>query len=91
MASHIISRAPRPRWRIMVGVMIPIEFAERLRLSREKAGISVVQLAELSHYSASQIRRMERGGCRKGPRLRSLERLAQALDVDPSWLIGWTP
>lgn len=61
---------------------------ERIRAAREKKGYSQTQLAEILGYkSRSSINKIESDG-RDIPRS-SIVKFANALDVTPSYLMGW--
>ncbi len=57
----------------------------RLRLLREKRGLSVRALADLAGIGFSTVHRIETG--KKKPRLETLEKLAKALGVSVRDLI----
>lgn len=55
--------------------------AEQIKAARERAGITQAELAELAGFSSqTNVSRLEAGT--HGPRLESLQRIAQALRVD---------
>jgi transcriptional regulator with XRE-family HTH domain len=54
-------------------------FGRRLRILRERAGLSQTQLAARCNFEQSHISRWERGGAE--PRFESLVQLADALGV----------
>jgi len=60
-------------------------FAGRLRASRRKKGWTRTDLEEVTGVKVSMIREYEEGRCL--PRAPRLILLAQALDVDPAWLV----
>lgn len=59
----------------------------RLRLWRERRLLSQRELAALVGMSQGSIARIERGHHR--PRLSTIRKLAQALDVTPDELVEW--
>jgi transcriptional regulator with XRE-family HTH domain len=61
------------------------EFGERLRMLREKAGLSQRELARLAGIEAMQISRYERGV--GYPAVETLIAIAQALDVGLDYLL----
>lgn len=62
-------------------------FGEKLKNFRESKGLGVNQLALKSGVNASQISRFENGK-RKDPQMDTVKKLAKALDVSVSELIG---
>ena len=62
-------------------------FGEKLKQIRKSKGLGVNQLALKSGVSASQISRFENGK-RKDPQMDTAKKLAKALDVSVSELIG---
>lgn len=62
-------------------------FGEKLKQIRESKGFGVNQLALKSGVNASQISRFENGK-RKDPQMDTVKKLAKALDVSVSELIG---
>ena len=63
-----------------------MEFNERLKLLREEKGLTQVELSKLSGVSGRMIQKYESGLNR--PRYDATERLAAALDVPISKLLG---
>jgi transcriptional regulator with XRE-family HTH domain len=63
----------------------------RLRLKewRERRLLTQRELAAKAGMSAGQVNRIERGVHR--PRLSTIRRLAEALDVSPDELVVWNP
>lgn len=59
---------------------------DRIRMLRERRGLSQQALAVLCEVNASQVHRWERG--RNEPSVESLRALARALDVSLDELIG---
>lgn len=64
---------------------------ERLRQVRKVRGLSREMLAGKARLTAKTIYRLEKGGEAKPIRQANLERLAQALGVDPNFLTGEEP
>jgi transcriptional regulator with XRE-family HTH domain len=62
-----------------------VAFGERLRELRAERGVSQDQLAHRTGIHATAIGRFERGG--REPRLTTILRLAQGLDVPPGTLL----
>ncbi|HEY3758450.1 MAG TPA: helix-turn-helix transcriptional regulator [Solirubrobacteraceae bacterium] len=62
-----------------------VAFGERLRELRAERGVSQDQLASRTGIHPTAIGRFERGD--REPRLRSILRLAQGLDVPPGALL----
>lgn len=60
-------------------------FAENIRLFREKKKISQEQLAEIANIHRTNISAIERG--KRNVTLNLVEKLAQALEVDPYTLL----
>jgi transcriptional regulator with XRE-family HTH domain len=63
----------------------PAIFGANLRALREQKGMTQDQLAERAHMDAPTIRRYERGV--RDPTIKSLTRLARALDTTVSELV----
>ena len=63
-----------------------MDLARRLKERRKKLGLSQAELAEKIDVSQPTIANWERGG--HVPRHDALNRIASALDTDPSWLIS---
>lgn len=63
-------------------------FAERLHLCRWKKHMTVAELAREAHTMLEAIRCFEHG--QRQPKLNTLARLAQALDVSIDYLAGLT-
>ena len=61
------------------------QFAENLRRRRLEAGLSQMQLSDLSGLHMTEISRLERGT--RDPRLSTVVRLARALEVAPGELL----
>ena len=61
-------------------------FSERLRIARERAGLSQSDLAEKAGFQASAISHFETG--RRSPSFENLRRLSDALGVTTDYLIG---
>lgn len=64
----------------------PEQFGQRLRREREKAGLSLAQLAQATGISKAYIVRLETQP--SNPSLELLARLAEALDVTIADLLG---
>ena len=58
----------------------------RIRERRRAKGLSLVRLAEITELSHPFLSQVERGHAR--PSISSLQRIAEALDVDAGWLFG---
>ncbi len=58
---------------------------ERVRQSRIQRGLSQEALGEVAGMYQSTIARIERG--LRNPRMKTIQRLATALDVSPIWLM----
>ena len=58
----------------------------RIRERRRALGLSLVRLAEITDLSHPFLSQVERGHAR--PSISSLQRIADALDVDAGWLFG---
>lgn len=61
---------------------------ERIKTRRRQLGLSYQDLADLTHMSKSTLQRYETGAIRNLP-LDRLEKLAEALQTSPEWLLGW--
>lgn len=59
---------------------------ERLRVLRERRGMSIDQLAQKCELTAGHIGRIERGDS-KNPRYETIEKLAKALEVEASLIL----
>lgn len=57
----------------------------KLRESREKLGLTQEQVAERSGVHATEVSRIEGG--KRDPKVSTLERLAEALEVKPGQLL----
>ena len=64
----------------------------RIRECRETAGLTMKQLAAISGVSIQAIQTIEAGtrGAINGPGILTIEKLADALNVIPAYLIGWS-
>ncbi len=60
--------------------------AERLRWARERRGHTCAGLDEMSELSAGHVAKIERGGS-GDPSISTVTKIAQALGVEPSWLM----
>jgi transcriptional regulator with XRE-family HTH domain len=67
---------------------IKLPFAERLRITREKMGLSQQDLVRLCGFGFTQISRYERG--LQEPSLVGVTKLAQVLNVSVDYLVGLT-
>jgi transcriptional regulator with XRE-family HTH domain len=74
------------RHKIVSVAAAPGQFGERLRREREKAGLSLAQLADASGISKPYLVRLENDP--SNPSLELLSRLAEALDVTVADLLG---
>ncbi|MEL6688662.1 MAG: helix-turn-helix transcriptional regulator [Pseudomonadota bacterium] len=63
-----------------------MDLARRLKDRRKKMGLSQAELAHKIDVSQPTIANWERGG--HTPRQDALQRIAAALDTDPSWLLS---
>lgn len=64
-----------------------MELAERVRARREELGLSQTELAQKMGYnSRSSINKIENG---RAISQKLIVRLAEALEVSPSYLMGW--
>jgi len=70
----------------IAGVAKEDTFARRLRESRDRVQLSVKKLSELSGFSESAIRRIERGQTRMLDKPKTMTSLAKALGVSDVWL-----
>lgn len=66
-----------------------MEFKDKVRLNREKLGYTLEELAKLVGVSAPTIQRYESGEI-KNVRRDKISKLAKALEVSPSYLMGWS-
>ncbi len=81
-----IDGAPRPRPRRPAGIETPAaHFGANLRWAREHAGFSQEALANEATVDRAAISVFERG--RRNPNLRTILRLARALEIDPGVLL----
>src|SRR5690349_5642274 len=65
---------------------MPDSFEDRLRISREKKGLSQSDLAHKAGFQPSAISHFESG--RRSPSFDNLKRLADALSVTIDYLLG---
>lgn len=65
-----------------------MEFKDKVRLNREKLGYTLEELAKLVGVSAPTIQRYESGEI-KNVRRDKISKLSKALEVSPSYLMGW--
>lgn len=64
------------------------EIMDRLKSKRLKLNISYQELADKTGLSKSTLQRYETGTIRNMP-IDKLEIIAEALKVDPAYLMGW--
>lgn len=69
--------------------MTSSELGARMREARSAKGWSQEALAHAAQVSASIISRYERG-VRHGPLVATIDKIADALDVSPTWLLTGT-
>ena len=62
-------------------------FPARLRQSKEAAGYTWRQLAQVSGYASTYLYELNSG--KRHPSLGCAKALADTLGVDPAWLVGW--
>lgn len=62
-----------------------LNFHERLLIIRKRKGLTQTQLAEMAGLSLPTITALERG---HGFSIKTLNKLAEALSVEPSHLLG---
>ena len=67
--------------------MILNQFGKRLSFLRKQKGLTQQELAESSDYSVEFISLVERG--LNGPTLKGIEKLAQALSIQPKDLFDF--
>lgn len=65
------------------------EIGHRIRLRRKELGITLLELASEVDLAASTIQRYEKG-CFEKIKMPVIEAIAEALHVNPEWLIGET-
>lgn len=63
-----------------------MKFDERLKKAREDAGLTQLQLAQLTGVSSRMIQKYESGGSK--PRLEAAEKMAEALNIPITQLLG---
>lgn len=63
------------------------EIGERIREAREEKGLSKAELAKIINVAPSTIKRYEDGTINK-IKMPVIEAIANALNVNPMWLIG---
>jgi transcriptional regulator with XRE-family HTH domain len=64
---------------------VPGDLGRKLRRARELAGLTQEEVAERSGVHATEVSRIEAG--KRDPRISTMERLAEALEVSPSDLL----
>ena len=64
----------------------------RIKDCRKAAKLTMQQLATKSGVSVQAIQKLEAGTCGKvsGPGVLTVEKLAKALNVSPTYLVGWS-
>ena len=67
--------------------MTNLDIGNRIRTAREEAGITKKELAKRIHVADSTIMRYEKGQINK-IKIPVIEAIANALNVNPMWLIG---
>lgn len=65
-----------------------MDFKDKIKFNREKLGYTLEELSKLVGVSAPTIQRYESGEI-KNVRRDKIAKLAKALDVTPSYLMGW--
>lgn len=65
------------------------EMGKKIKHYREQMHMTVKELAISSCRPVEQIEAIEEGI--KYPSLRAIEDIANALNVEPSWLLAWKP
>ncbi len=65
----------------------PKEIGERLLITRRRRALTQKELAERAHVGALTISRIERGEFDEAPRPTTVRGIAEALGVDPGWLL----
>lgn len=68
-------------------MLISDNFGKMLKSLRKKKGLSLEQVASRANLSASYLHRLEKG-TRKSPGFTKIIKLAEALKVEPSVLVG---
>ena len=65
----------------------PKSVGERLHIARRRRALTQRELAELSNVGKPTISRIERGDFEESPRPTTVRKLADALNVEPRWLL----
>ena len=65
----------------------PKAIGERLHIARRRKALTQRELAERARVGALTISRIERGDFEDAPRPTTVRGLAEALGVDPAWLL----
>ncbi|MDU0989262.1 MAG: helix-turn-helix transcriptional regulator, partial [Enterococcus faecium] len=65
-----------------------MDFKDKIKINREKLGYTLEELSKLVGVSAPTIQRYESGEI-KNVRRDKIAKLAEALKVSPSYLMGW--
>lgn len=65
----------------------PQEIGERLLITRRRHALTQKELAEQAGLSELTILRIERGNFTEAPRPATVRGIADALGVDPGWLL----
>ena len=68
------------------GTVAPSEVGERIRSLRQKREMTLQQLSEQAGVSVGMLSQMERG--RSSPTIRTLQRVADALEVPLNWFFS---
>ena len=63
---------------------------ERIRDCRQKAGLTMEELAEKVGVQKSAVNKWEKGNVENLKRS-IIQKLAELFNVNPAWLMGWTP
>jgi transcriptional regulator with XRE-family HTH domain len=64
---------------------VPGDLGKNLRRARKRAGLTQEEVAERSGVHATEVSRIEAG--KRDPRISTMERLAEAVEVSPSDLL----
>ena len=65
----------------------PKSVGERLHIARRRRALTQRELADLASVGTPTISRIERGDFEEAPRPTTVRKIANALDVDPGWLL----
>lgn len=66
-----------------------LSIGRRVKQARERLGITCTELAEKAHTSKQNIYKYELDRTKNIP-YSSVKVLAEALEVNPAWLVGWS-